>query len=514
MKRTFILVIMDGWGIGPSNEANPIYIANPPNIAYIQNNFPAGALQASGIAVGLPWEEEGNSEVGHLTIGAGKILYQHYPRITMAIDDGSFFKNPALVQAFAHARENKSAVHLIGVLTDGNVHASFKHLASLIEMAKKEECQELYLQLFSDGKDSTPRSAPNLLKKLNAEIEKNETGVLASLTGRYYGLDRDSHWDRTEIAYKILLGQAGEKNTPENAVANAYGRNLTEEFVAPTIVSFHPIKENDALIFFDFREDSIRQIVETFIEPDFNKFPIQKFNNLYVATMTEYRADFKVAVAFPPETINKPLGLVLAENQKTQLRIAETNKYAHVTYFFNGLKEEPFKNEYRVLVPSKTAVHIDDYPEMMAEAVTDRVLTALNEGGFDFILVNYANPDLIAHTGNFKATVKAISTVDREIGRLVKSVLAHDHVAIITSDHGNAEVLINMETGEPEMKHDISPVPFYLVGQAFQKRQSEEYLVHLPQIGILSDVAPTLLNLMDLPVPREMTGQNLLDQLL
>lgn len=508
-------MILDGWGLGPQNESNPIYKVNPQAIQFVQNNFPAGALQASGIAVGLPWEEEGNSEVGHLTLGAGKVLYQYFPRITMAIDDESFFKNPALLKAFEKAKTSQSAVHLIGILTDGNVHASLKHLSALIEMAKRENCQKLYLQLFADGKDSSPRSALSLIQKLNAEIQKKGVGVLASFTGRYYGMDRDNHWDRTETAYRALLGEAPDKSSAEEALKKVFDRNLSEEFTAPTIVASHPIQDNDSLIFFNFREDSIRQIAEPFILPGFKKFPIVLPKNLFVATMTEYREDFKVPIAFPRETIEKPLGWALAENQKTQLRIAETDKYAHVTYFFNGLRETPFPNEYRILIPSKSTIHLDDYPEMMASAITDRILVALNDGGFDFILANYANPDLVAHTGNFEATAKAVRAVDREIERLVKNVLAQNHVAIITSDHGNAEELIDLKTGEPETKHDTNPIPFYLVAKEFQKTNPiESSTGRLPVIGMLSDVAPTILSLMRLPIPKEMTGQNLLDQLI
>lgn len=518
MRRTYVLVILDGWGLGEKNESNPIYMARPQAINYIQENFPSGALQASGIAVGLPWEEEGNSEVGHLTIGAGKVLYQHLPRISLSINDGSFFENPALKSAFLHARKNKSSVHLVGLLTDGNVHASFKHLAALLEMAKKENCENLYLQLWSDGRDSSPHSTLNLLRKLDEEMKKFGIGRIASLTGRFWGMDRDGHWDRTEKAYEVLVGKPPRPaKSVEEVLKQARERNINDEFIEPAIINEpHPVQANDALIFFNFREDSVRQITEPFLNKNFNQFPRENLNNLFIATMTAYREESAASVAFPPEKVENPLGKVLSENGKLQLRIAETEKYAHVTYFFNGLKEKPYPNEYRVLVPSKSVAHHDDYPEMMAGAITDRTLAALNEGGFDFILVNYANPDLIAHTGNYEATLKAIKVVDNEVGKLLKSVLNQNHVLIITSDHGNAEELIDLKTGEPETKHDVNPVPFYLIGKEFQKKRpsSIDELSHLPNIGMLSDVAPTILELMDIPKPKDMTGESLLEQLI
>lgn len=530
MRRTFILAILDGWGIGKLDESNPIHTTNPKTIKFIESSFPSGALQASGIAIGLPWKEEGNSEVGHLTIGAGKVLYQHFPRISMAIEDGSFFKNPALGRAFGHARENNSAVHLVGLLTQGNVHASFAHLAALIEMAKKENCTNLYLHIFTDGRDSPPRSLSTLIDSLEQEIKKNGVGTIASISGRYYAMDRDNRWDRTEKAYKVLVGDSQNINSKEGVVEKVYKRDLGDEFIEPAIIDTpHPIQDKDAVIFFNFREDSMRQITESFVNPSFEKFPVKSLRNLFVTTMTEYQEAFKTAVAFSKEKVENPLGKVLADNKKTQLRIAETEKYAHVTYFFNGLRDAPFAGEYRVLIPSKKTIRHEEYPEMMAGAITGRAVIALNEGGFDFILINYANPDIIAHTGNYKATAEAIRVIDQELEKLIKSVLAGGHVLLITSDHGNAESVLNLKTGEPETTHDPNPVPIYLVAKEFQRTrastlrgisgqagsgQAEEVSRRLETIGLLSDVAPTLLALMNIPKPASMTGQNLLDQLL
>jgi 2,3-bisphosphoglycerate-independent phosphoglycerate mutase len=304
--------------------------------------------------------------------------------------------------------------------------------------------------------------------------------------------------------------------TLEEIMKSSYEKNINDEFIEPTAVSEpHPIKDNDAIIFFNFREDSMRQITEPFVNNQFDKFPRRTINNLFIATMTAYKDGWNAAVAFPPEKIENPLGKVLSQNNLTQLRIAETEKYAHVTYFFNGLQEEPFTGEYRILIPSRSVSHHDAYPEMMASQITDRVLIALNEGGFDFILVNYANPDIIAHTGNFEATVQAVKAVDREIGRLLKTALEKNHVVFITADHGNAEKLLDLQSGEPETKHDINPVPFYLVAKEYQKKQpAAEFALRLPVIGILADVAPTILDVMKIKKPAEMTGESLLDQLL
>ncbi|HXF44069.1 MAG TPA: 2,3-bisphosphoglycerate-independent phosphoglycerate mutase [Candidatus Paceibacterota bacterium] len=513
MKRSFVLVILDGWGIGESQEANPIHAANPETIRFFESNFPAAALQASGVAIGLPFEEEGNSEVGHLTLGAGKIIYQHYPRIMMKIEDGSFFENKSLKEAFAHAKKNGSSVHLIGLITSGNVHASFKHLAALVEMGKRENCTNLFLHLFADGKDSPPRSFLELLKKLEEEIRKNGAGRIASIAGRYYAMDRDGHWDRTEAAYKALFGEA-PLSTPLAAAKKAYDRDLGDEFIEPSVVESHPIGDGDAVVFFNFREDSMRQITEPFVNGKFDKFAAKPVKNLLVVTMTAYEENWPALVAFPSEKIEKPLGYVVAEHGLTQLRIAETEKYAHVTYFFNGLKDQPFKNEFRILIPSRTSAREEDYPEMMASAITDRAVVALNEGGFDFILVNYANPDIIAHTGNYEATVEAVKAVDRELKRLAEAVIQGGHIMIVTSDHGNAEEVMDPVSGETEKKHDPNPVPIYLVGQEFRRTELREPGRRLETIGILADVAPTLLELMGIPKPQEMTGESLLNQLL
>ncbi len=509
MKQTLILVILDGWGIGAENESNPIYRAQPQTIKFIEANFPAGALQASGLAVGLPWEEEGSSEVGHLTLGAGRVLEQYFLKISGCIEDGSFFENPKLKEAFAHAKKNNSAAHLVGLFSEGNVHSSLKHLSALLEMAKREGASRVFLQLFSDGRDSKPRSVLEALKKFLGE------NILASLSGRFYAMNRDGHWERTEKVYRVLTEGGQALKTPEELTKAAYARDFNDEFIEPAATSGpHPIAENDAVIFFNFREDSIRQISEPFLNPTFDKFPVKNFKNLSVVTMTKYQEEFEKNAAFTTEKIENTLGKVLADAGKIQLRIAETAKYTHITYFFDGYNDKPFANEYGILVPSEKLAHPEEHPAMMAETITDRAVISLNEGGFDFILVNYGNPDITAHTKNYNSVLEAVKVIDRELERLMKSALGHEHILLITSDHGNAENLIDLKTGEPETKHNPNPVPFYLVGKQFQKSIPTPEGKKLEIIGMLSDVAPTILELMRLSKPPEMTGQSLLEQLI
>lgn len=517
MKKTVVLVILDGWGIGRKDYSNPLYVIKPKNIEYIKSHYLSGALQSSGIAVGLPWDEEGNSEVGHLTIGAGKIIYQHFPKITLSIQNGEFFKNSAFLDAFNHAKKNSSAVHLMGLLTQGNVHASLEHLRALIALAKKNSCRELYLHFFSDGKDSPPKSVLNLLETVRGFIGEYGIGLVASISGRYYALDRDDHWDRTQKTYETITNRGTAVQDIEEKINDHYRRGLTDEFIEPMLVgdAAHPIHDNDALIFFDFREDSIRQIASSFITKNFNKFKTENFVNLYVVTMTSYSDKFDTSVAFPNETIDNPLGKILSDNDKLQLRIAETEKYAHVTYFFNGYRDRPFKNEYRVLIPSKNVTRHDETPEMMTKEISTRAVESISEGGFDFILINFANPDMIAHTGNYDAALQAVVIVDEEIEKILKICLDKNVILIITSDHGHIEKMVDPLTGRPETKHVANLVPFYLIARGFERFKNDLEIdwIEKEATGILSDVAPTVLELLDIPKPQEMTGQSLMKSL-
>lgn len=510
MKKTVVLVVLDGWGRGKTDESNPVYTAKPENIQFLEQNFPHTSLQASGISVGLPWGETGNSEVGHLTLGAGKVLYQYYPKITIAIKNEEFFKNDALMGAFSHAKKNKSAVNFVGLLSKGNVHASLEHLLALIQMANKEEVP-FKLHLFADGKDTAPR----LLESNLALIPQDK---LATLIGRYYALDREGNWDLTKQTYDSMTDGKGKLLTAEETteyIKNFFTTSKSEEFLPPLRFGGEEknIVDGEAVIFFNFREDSIRQIASAFIDPSFSHFPVKDFSNLYVATMTPYSESFKAPVAFPPDKVENCLGKVLSDAGLNQLRLAETYKYAHITYFFNGFKEEPLANEYRVVIPSTAIPHPDEHPEMMARAITARLLSALTEHSFDFILVNYANPDTIAHTGNFKAAEETVKLIDEEIGKIYKTSLESGSYLIITSDHGNIERLVNPASGRIETQHDPNPVPFYLVHPDFQGKKFEDQDNPQNTLGILSDVAPTILALFGLPTPPEMNGENLLKKL-
>lgn len=511
MKKTVLLVILDGYGIGAKNSSNPIYTATPKHIQYIKEHFPSGALQASGIAVGLPWEEEGNSEVGHLTIGSGKVIYQHFPQITIAIRSGELAKNEVLLTAIRHTLTNQSALNLVGLLTKGNVHASLEHLLALIKIAEGEGVTRINLHLFADGKDSPLKSLPDLLKKIPVKY-------LASLSGRYYAMDRDLHFDRTQATYRTLTGDGEPVADYEAKIKKHFERGLSDEFLEPMLVGSENlgIRENDAVVFFNFREDSIRQLSAAFVDPTFNHFPLKAFTNLFVATMTTYSDKFNVPVIFPTEKVEEPLAKVLSDNGMNQIHIAETEKYAHVTYFFNGYKDLPFPNEFKLLIPSKNVARHDEYPEMMAEEITNRTLQALDEHAFDFIVVNYANADMIAHTGNYDAALKTLEVLDASLGLLTEKIMESESVMIITADHGNIEQMTDPFTGVPETKHNLSPVPIYIVGKEYARTVSQAQIDEKEQntIGILSDIAPTILEIMKLPKPKDMTGESLLKVML
>jgi len=512
MKRQIVLAVIDGWGIGKKDGSNPIHIQGTPNIDYIKSHFPSGALQASGIAIGLPWNEEGNSEVGHLTLGAGKVIFQHYPRISMSIRDGSFYKNKTLLDLATHVKNNNGTLNIAGLLTDANIHASLEHLLALIDFANKNDIPKINLHLYTDGKDSPLKSAGGLLSKVEAVLSPKVK--IASLIGRYYALDRDKHWDRTQKAYNAITGEGPVTDDYRALIEKNYEKNLSDEFIEPHLIGpeNNGVKDGDGLIFFDFREDSIRQLVEGFINPEFTSFPVKKFNNLYIATMTEYSPRFNLPIVSPQNKVENPLGKIISDNGKSQLRIAETDKYAHVTYFFNGLNEKAYLNEFRILVPSKNVVRHDEAPEMMASEITNRVLQALDENSFDFILINYANADIIGHTGNFDAGMIAVKTIDEQIGRLSQKIMEDGDILIITADHGNVEKMMDPLTARPTTGHDSSPVPVYIVAKEFFRNKSKEDIEDSENetIGILSDIAPTVLNIMGIPKPPEMTGENLL----
>jgi len=518
--KPIILSILDGWGLSSEKRGNAIFHAKTPTFDEIIAHYPAIPLQASGIAVGLPWKEVGNSEVGHLNIGSGRIVYQSLPRILLAIKNGSFFKNPALTQAINHVKKNNSCLHLMGLVSTGNIHSYLDHLYALIELATKEKVAKIRLHFFSDGEDAPPKQALQLVKQVEERLNQAKDGKIATIIGRIYAMDRNQNWERTQWAFECLTQGKGEKfETATEAIESAYNKNLTDTFIQPSVIidpqTKKPvglIQDNDSVIFFNYRADRARQLTYAFVLPDFNDFPRIMPQNLYFVTMTEYKKNLPVQVAFPTIKIENHITEFLTNYNKKVLKIAETEKYAHVTYFFNGGKEKEYPNETRILIPSTKMPHYEKYPEMSASQITQKLIQEITTNQFELAVVNYANPDIIGHTGNFQAAVKAIETVDSCLSQLLKLVKENKIILIITGDHGNAEQMINLKTGEPYPEHTTNPVPFCFVAQEKQRKKTKEEIDILfkePQ-GMLSDIAPTILETMGIPQPFEMTGQSLL----
>jgi len=512
--KQVLLIILDGWGIGPDNQSNPIHVADPKTLRYLRENYKSGSLQASGIAVGLPWGEVGNSEVGHLTIGAGKVIYQHYPRITMAIQNQSFFSNQALLDACNHAKETGGSLHLAGLLTEGHVHAAFEHLESLISLAKQQGIPKLFIHIFTDGKDGRPQATSELLPRLEAVFGREGIGSVASLSGRHFAMDRDSHFDRIEATYKSMTGQLPPaQKSAIDVVTASYAENITDQGIRAAFINPEgAIQDGDSLVFFNYREDSIRQLAQSFIKKDYDKFPVRSFQNLHIVTMTDYGKEFQVPVAFPQEEITMPLARVLAEHKKTQLQIAETEKYAHVSYFFNGFRDESFEGQEKILIPSNNVESHSERPEMKVEDITTRIIEKI-EQGVDFIVANFANADIVAHSGNYNAEIAAIKAIDAQLARIVRVCEEKGTYLFLTADHGNAEIMIDPIKGTPQTGHDPSAVPLYVVGPEFKANQpgGRAEGQGVEALGVLSDIAPTILELMGIPKPPEMSGESLLD---
>lgn len=506
-----ILAILDGWGAAPEGYGNAITSADIPTIKAMGSSYPSMLLQASGIAVGLPWGDEGNSEVGHLNIGAGSVVPQYLPRIISAIRDGSFFENKAFKAAASHVRKNNSRLHLMGLVSSGSVHSYIDHLYGLLEFAKKENIKQVYLHIFTDGKDSPPQEAAKFIKQLIERLTAQGLGKIATIVGRTYAMDRNENWEYTQKAYELLTGKKGEGvDDPVAHIENSYKSGVSDDAIEPIIVTPEFIKDGDAVIFFNFREDRARQLTRAFMEGGAGEFPKEKIKNLFFVAMTRYEENIPLTnVAFPALDITNPLAQVLSTHGKRQLHIAESEKYAHITYFFNGLVEKPFVGEERILVPSLGSPHYEQNPEMQAGKITDKALEKLS--AYDFTLINFANADMLAHTGNIRAAIQGIETIDRCIARLLKAQNS-DTVILITSDHGNAEEMLNTKTGAPKTEHSGNPVPFYIVDKQKRGRYTSPSLSKNPK-GILADIAPTILELMGLPQPSEMTGQSLLPKL-
>lgn len=519
--KPLILIILDGFGVSQEKQGNPLTEASLPTFEFLDKNFPFTTLQASGVAVGLPWGEAGNSEVGHLTMGSGRVIYHHLPRIIYSIHDGSFFKNEAFKKAAEHTLANSSSLHIAGLVSSGSVHSYVDHLYALLDFAKQEGIKRVFLHVFTDGKDAPPKEGAKFLRGLEAKIKEEWPEVrFGSVVGRFYAMDRDEKWERTKTAYELFTRGQGEKiSSLPTYLETSYERGMTDEFIEPAIVVDEHgevsglVKDNDALIFFNFREDSMRQLTRAFAEEKFDYFERSKINNVALVTMTEYINGLPVFAAFPALDINWPLARILGDTGLRHLHIAETNKYAHVTYFFNGGKEKPFPGEERIVVPSLDLSHFDEAPEMKAFEITTKVIESFDK--YDVIIANFANADMVGHTGSYQSCIRAAEALDSVLGRVVERVLESEGVMVVTADHGNIELKRNPLTGEKLTEHSLNPVPFYLVGKNFKLKKSREKkeVVELKTKvgGILTDVAPTMLELLGLKKPQEMTGKSLLD---
>ncbi|WP_101912257.1 2,3-bisphosphoglycerate-independent phosphoglycerate mutase [Megasphaera vaginalis (ex Bordigoni et al. 2020)] len=504
-KNTVMLVIMDGFGCSDDVHDNAVAAADLKVLPKLWKEYPHSYLEASAEAVGLPHGQIGNSEVGHLNIGAGRIVYQSLTKITNDIGSGAFFEKEALVGAMEQAKAHNGALHLMGLVSPGGVHSSERHLYGLLEMAKRSGVKNVYIHAFLDGRDVLPRSAELYIRELEDRCAALGVGEIATVSGRYYAMDRDRRWERTEKAYNAVVYGSGETAaTAQACLAASYEKGLSDEFVLPTVIHKHCLKDGDSVIFFNFRPDRARQLTTALAADDFDGFVRPEKLRLYVATMTRYEDTLPVHIVYDKEHLANTLGEVLAKAGKKQLRIAETEKYAHVTYFFNGGEEAPNEGEDRILVPSPKVATYDLQPEMNAPAVTEKAVAAIHEGTYDMIILNFANPDMVGHTGVLPAAVKAVETVDTCIGKIAEALRSRGGHLLIIADHGNAERMTDTKTGSPYTAHTTNHVPCILFSDAWRGGHLHD--------GILADVAPTLLYLAGMKQPQEMTGHNLLDE--
>ena len=502
MKKPIALVILDGWGRNKPSPFNAIHLAETPNMDHYLKTYPNTLIHTSGLAVGLPEGQMGNSEVGHLNIGAGRVVYQPFTRITKAIEDGDFFENPALLKSIDHVKKNDSALHLLGLFSPGGVHSHTDHVKGLLELAKRNGLKKVYLHCFLDGRDTPPQSAADYIENMERYMEKEGVGEIASLSGRYYAMDRDNRWERIEKAYNNLVHASGIKgDSAVEAIKNSYKNEINDEFVLPTIINEEAtIKDNDAIIFFNFRPDRARELTRAFMDEAFDHFDRDKKEVHYVS-MTEYDKTFKdVHVAYKAESLSNTLGEYLSSLGKNQLRIAETEKYAHVTFFFNGGVEIPVEGEERVMINSPSVATYDLKPEMSAYEVTEAFEKEIDKDIHDVIILNFANPDMVGHTGIIPAAIRAVETVDTCLKRVVDKITSVGGKLLVTADHGNAEEMRDPDTGEPQTAHTSFDVPLVMIGEDRELKDD----------GRLCDLAPTLLEMMDIEKPKEMTGQSLL----
>ena len=508
-KKLTMLMILDGFGENPKKEGNAVKLAKTPNIDRLMKEYPNTKIAASGLAVGLPEGQMGNSEVGHTNIGAGRIVYQELTRITKSIENGDFFSNEELVKAMENCKKNNSKLHILGLVSDGGVHSHIRHLFGLLEMAKRRDIEEVYVHCFLDGRDTPPASAESYIQELEEKMRKKGVGKIATVAGRFYGMDRDKRWNRIQKAYNaIVFGEGNKSSQVINAIESSYQKEVFDEFVEPTVITngekpVATIEDGDSVIFFNFRPDRAREITRAIVDKEFKEFETKKMNTYFVCFTNYDETMPNVHIAFKKEMIKNTLGEIVSKNGGKQLRIAETEKYAHVTFFFNGGEEKQYKGEDRILVPSPKVETYDMKPEMSAYEVTQKVVEAINSEKYNCIILNYANPDMVGHTGSLSAAIKAVEAVDECVGKVITAIESQKANLIITADHGNAEQMIDYKTGEPHTAHTTNLVPLILI--------SERENVKLRE-GKLADIAPTLLELMGLEKPKEMTGESLIEK--
>lgn len=517
-----MLMVLDGFGIAPDAEGNAVTRANMPVFKRLIETYPAMTVRASGEAVGLSWGQMGNSEVGHLTIGAGRIFFQSLPRINMSIEDGTFFENKAFLHAIEHAKKSGGTLHIMGLCSPGGVHAHQDHLYALLECCRRQQLSKVAIHAFLDGRDTIFNSAAGFIGELEQKIAELKVGTIATLGGRYYAMDRDNRWDRVQKMYDAMVkGEGPRAESASEAVQKSYAAGVFDEELVPVVIEERgqpvaTIKDGDSLIFYNYRPDRAREITKALSLPDFDKFPRVEIKDLAFVTMMEYEKDLPVEVAFPPQAVETSLAKVVSDAGLRQLHIAETEKYAHVTFFMNGMREEEYPGEERVIIPSPRVSTYDKAPEMATPLIADRVVKEISGGQYDLILLNMANPDMVAHTGNVEATVKAHESVDKALGKITDAALAVGGVVLVTADHGNSEEVVNLTTGAVDKEHSTNPVPFLIIGKQFEGLRAPSGdviggdLSLTPPVGMLADVTPTILKIMELPQPETMIGRALI----